>query len=68
MHSNELAALPAGTQPKYPFVQDKLSLMDKRISELDTVIMKLVRYQHGPPFAFLTEVLCCIEKAVSETQ
>ncbi len=34
--------VPAGTQPQYRLVEPKLSLMEKRISELDTVIVKLV--------------------------
>ena len=42
LRSNELGALPAGTQPKYPLMQEKLALMERRISELDTVIAKLV--------------------------
>lgn len=41
--SNELALVPAGTQPLYHIVQSKIAVMEKRISELDVVIQKLVR-------------------------
>ena len=40
--SNELALVPAGTQPKHRIVEPKLALMEKRIAQLDTVIFKLV--------------------------
>ena len=43
LESNELSAVPAGTQPKYKVVQPKLALMEKYISDLDAVIQKLVR-------------------------
>ena len=44
--SNELALVPAGTQPKHRIVEPKLSLMEKRIAQLDTVIANLVGAQN----------------------
>ncbi|KAI0797853.1 hypothetical protein C8Q75DRAFT_801766 [Abortiporus biennis] len=38
---NELGLVPSGTQPKYRLVRPKLDLMEKRIAELDLVIIKL---------------------------
>lgn len=46
-NSNELGLIPAGTQPQTHIVQPKLAVMEKRISELDTVILKLVRVLHA---------------------
>ena len=43
IHRNELSLLPAGAQPRHHVVQPKLAIMDKRIKELDQVIVKLVR-------------------------
>jgi len=42
VHSNALAITP-GKQPRTRLVGPKLTLMEKRIAELDTVISKLVR-------------------------
>lgn len=57
IHSNELGTLPAGTQPKYPVVQDKLALMEKRISELNAVITKLVSSSLDVIYTLSYEVL-----------
>ncbi|KAH9951291.1 hypothetical protein B0H21DRAFT_275286 [Amylocystis lapponica] len=38
---NDLALIPAGTQPAFHIAQPKLALMEQRISELDVVIAKL---------------------------
>ncbi|KAJ3481552.1 hypothetical protein NLI96_g7573 [Meripilus lineatus] len=38
---NELSSLPPGTQPQYPIVGPKLNIAEKRIAELDGVIVKL---------------------------
>ena len=40
--SNELALVPAGTQPRHRIVEPKISAMEKRIEQLDAVIAKLV--------------------------
>lgn len=40
--SNELALVPAGTQPRHRIVEPKLSIMEKRIIQLDVVVSKLV--------------------------
>ncbi|OCH87420.1 hypothetical protein OBBRIDRAFT_157517 [Obba rivulosa] len=38
---NDLAVVPTGKQPTYHIVQPKLDIMERRIAELDTVIVKL---------------------------
>ena len=41
-HSNALAALPPGENPKYRIAGPKLRIMDKQIRDLDGVLQKLV--------------------------
>ena len=64
-HSNELALVPAGTQPRYRIVEPKLSIMEKRISQLDTVINKLVSNITG---VYMTVLTFDAEKAISEDE
>ena len=66
VRSNELALVPAGTQPRYRMVEPKLALMEKRIAQLDAVLVKLV-------CSFVCQVkkglLCSVvEKAVPEDE
>ena len=37
--------MPAGTQPRHRIVEPKLSVMEKRIAQLDVVILKLASFQ-----------------------
>ena len=66
--SNELATLPAGSQPKYRVVGPKVAVMEARISDLDTVIEKLVDpilYVH---YFDLSLKVCSTEEAVLQTE
>ena len=49
--SNELALIPAGKQPTYPIVLEKLRFMESCIEELHEVVRRLVRDSHSsfPP-------------------
>lgn len=40
--------MPAGTQPKYRLVQPKIAIMERKISDLDMVVEKLVSYTRCP--------------------
>ena len=44
--SNELALIPAGKQPTYPIVLEKLRFMESCIEELHEVVRRLVRDSH----------------------
>ncbi|GJE86948.1 hypothetical protein PsYK624_030310 [Phanerochaete sordida] len=60
--SNELALVPAGTQPKHRIVEPKLSLMEKRIAQLDTVIFKLRKQ-----FQKMNNLVDSLESVLAET-
>lgn len=59
--SNELALVPVGTQPRHRFVEPKLTIMEQRIEQLDTVIVKLVSIPDFDSYA-LSEG-CCRESS-----
>ena len=64
--SNELALVPAGTQPKHRIVEPKVTLMEKRIVQLDTVIAKLV--SNNLRVTLSIDSYCIAEEAIPEDE
>ena len=60
-HSNALAALPSGEDPKYRIASPKLRIMDKQIRNLDNVLTKLVSEMLG--FSILPRLIRGLEKS-----
>ena len=71
LHSNMLALVPDGEQPRSRIVGPKLSYMDERIAAIDMVVSKLVRCAFsalGLSQSSQCLTLIVVEKAVSEDE
>lgn len=68
LDSNTLRSLSGDNQPRIRLVGPRLDIMEKCISDLDTLVSKLVSYCLDALSVFSDLSLFCSEEAVHEAQ